>query len=193
MALERPGAFWMRRRLIWSSVAVLIAGILAAALDLGLSGGGGSTAIPPNAVAVIDPGSGKVGTPIAVGVGPQAVAVGQAEVWIANTADRTVSRLDARTLTLTRTIPVGVYPSDVVVGDGAVWVPSGPLGQLVRIDPASNRASEPRAAGDSCGGQDERATIGDGRSGSHAISSPASSASVSRPAWWTRSRCEPAC
>ena len=159
-----PGgsAFWTRRRLAYAAVLVFGVGILAAALDLRLGGGGGAAAIPANSVAVLDPRSGKVKNAIAVGVRPQSVAVGEGSAWIANSDDRTISRIDARTLALSRTIPVGVFPSDVAFGIGGVWVPSGPLGQLVRIDPGSNRASQPFPAGNGCGGQGESATIGAG-------------------------------
>ena len=57
-----------------------------------------------------------------VGQGPTAVAVGEGAVWVANTQDDTVSRIDPRTAAVTQTIPVGRRPTGVAAGDGAVWV-----------------------------------------------------------------------
>jgi virginiamycin B lyase len=43
-------------------------------------------------------------------------------VWVANTIDGTVSRIDPRTNRVTATIRVGADPKQLAVGDGAVWV-----------------------------------------------------------------------
>jgi YVTN family beta-propeller protein len=59
---------------------------------------------------------------IPVGDGPSAVATDQESVWVANTADGTVSRIDVETSEVVATIQVGNAPSGVAVVDGAVWV-----------------------------------------------------------------------
>jgi YVTN family beta-propeller protein len=43
-------------------------------------------------------------------------------VWVANSADGTVSRIDLETNQVVATIPVGNAPADIAVVDGAVWV-----------------------------------------------------------------------
>ena len=63
-----------------------------------------------------------------------------ATVWVANSLDGTVSRIDSGTNRVTATIPVGEGPDGIAVGPGVVWV-SGEFSQLIaRIDPAG----EPR-------------------------------------------------
>ena len=47
---------------------------------------------------------------------------GAGAVWVANSGDGTVSRLDPRSGDVTDTIAVGASPQDVVVADGRVWV-----------------------------------------------------------------------
>ena len=53
---------------------------------------------------------------------PAAVAVGLGSVWVANSGDGTVSRVDPASGRVTHTIPVGASPQDVVVAAGRVWV-----------------------------------------------------------------------
>ena len=57
-----------------------------------------------DAVGVIDPDSGKVVSDIPIGSAPAGVAVGPGSVWVANTNDNTVTRIDWRTNTIRQTI-----------------------------------------------------------------------------------------
>ena len=59
---------------------------------------------------------------IPVGRGATAVAVGLGNVWVANSVDHTISRIDPRTNAVVETIDVGARPEDVTVDDDAVWV-----------------------------------------------------------------------
>lgn len=59
---------------------------------------------------------------IAVGDGPVALAVGAGAVWVANSGDGTVSRIDPRTNHVIATIPVGHRPQGIAIAAGAVWV-----------------------------------------------------------------------
>ena len=133
--------------------------LLLVALVLGFvltRGSGGISSVSPNAVGVIDPASNELVAEVAVGVDPEAIAVGEGAVWAANVEDETVSRIDpADTDATPRTISVGDYTSDVAVGAGAVWVALGALAELVRINPDQNQAATPIAAlgeGVPCGG-----------------------------------------
>ena len=69
----------------------------------------------------IDPGSGAT-LQIAVGDGPSAIASGSGAVWVANTAARTVSRIDPATDEVVATIEIGNAPAGIVFSDGLVWV-----------------------------------------------------------------------
>jgi YVTN family beta-propeller protein len=134
----------LRRRPAWRWLLLVpVAVLLAAGLAILLATrNGGGAQVPPNSVAVIDPGANKVVTSVAVGVNPDAVTVGRGSVWVANTADETVSRIDARTRRLVRTIPVGEYPSDVATAAGSAWVALGGPQQVRRIDLTRNEADE---------------------------------------------------
>jgi YVTN family beta-propeller protein len=78
-------------------------------------------------------------TTITVGAQPTALTVGEGAVWVANSGDGTVSRIDPATDQVVATIEVGGQDSnfDITSGDGAVWVTTA--GDLVqRIDPETN-------------------------------------------------------
>ena len=59
-----------------------------------------------------------------VGRGPAGIAVGEGAIWVVNSGDGTVSRIDPRT-GRTRTIELGQTPGGVVVAYGAVWTSPG--------------------------------------------------------------------
>jgi YVTN family beta-propeller protein len=59
---------------------------------------------------------------IPVGDGPVDVAVGAGGVWVANSRDGTVSRIDPQSNKVIATIHVGSSPQRIAVGAGAVWV-----------------------------------------------------------------------
>jgi len=60
-------------------------------------------------------------------------AIGGGFVWVTNTDDDSVSRIDPLTQSVTR-IPVGRSPRGVAYGAGAVWVADGGDGTVKRID-----------------------------------------------------------
>ena len=64
----------------------------------------------------------QLGTTIAVGSRPRGVAWGDGSVWVANSGDGTVSRVDPQTDRVTATIAVGQSPQSLVVTAGVVWV-----------------------------------------------------------------------
>ncbi|MBD0330530.1 MAG: hypothetical protein ICV64_10575 [Thermoleophilia bacterium] len=68
------------------------------------------------------PGSPRSIDRIRVGDAPQAVAAGEGAVWVANTGDGTVSRIDPATGEVGATIGLGHRPGAVAVGEGFVWV-----------------------------------------------------------------------
>jgi peptide/nickel transport system substrate-binding protein len=128
-----------RRTLVIATFAAAALGVAGGVL---LTRGGGSTAgagITANAVGVVDSGSGKVVSQVPVGGAPGEVAVGPDAVWVTNTNDDTVSRIDPSTHGIRQTIAVGAGPAGVAVGGGAVWVANGLAGTVSRIDPATNR------------------------------------------------------
>jgi YVTN family beta-propeller protein len=130
-----------RRLAVGSALAV--AAIVAAAVLLAARNGGGGPLVPPNSVAVIDPGTNKVVASIHVGIDPGPVAVGAGSVWVGNLADRTLSRIDPRTRTVTRYVSLAGTPTGVAAVGHAVWVAYGRLGSLARIEPEFENVDEP--------------------------------------------------
>jgi YVTN family beta-propeller protein len=83
-----------------------------------------------------------------VGDSPGGVAVADGAVWVANTGDETVTRLDPTTGERQgRPIPVGEDPRAMGAGGGAVWVANFGDGTVSRIDTGTNRAGRPIPVG----------------------------------------------
>ena len=82
---------------------------------------------------------------IDVGNGPAGIAVGAGFVWVANSLDGTVSRIDPRQRggRAQQTIRVGNQPVGVAAGEGAVWVANTADKTLSRIDPETGDAGRP--------------------------------------------------
>jgi YVTN family beta-propeller protein len=92
-------------------------------------------------VANFEPGAPRlprhVQAAIKVGKAPSAVLVAQGSVWVANSGDGTVSRIDPATNRVTATIGVDGNPARLTADAGAVWV-ANPAA-LQRIDPGTNQ------------------------------------------------------
>jgi YVTN family beta-propeller protein len=74
---------------------------------------------------------------IRVGQAPGAVAVEGSSVWVANSGDGTVSRIDPATNKVIATIGVGGRPTHLTAQSGALWVTTPHSMQW--IDPATNQ------------------------------------------------------
>ena len=81
---------------------------------------------------------------IAVGRGLSGVAWGHGALWVTNTVDGTVSRIDGRSGVQTAVIGLGSQsgPASVVVSGSAVWVGNERAGTVARIDPARNAVAQ---------------------------------------------------
>ena len=80
---------------------------------------------------------------IRVGNGPSGVAVGYGSVWVTNSSDGTLSRIDATTGIVTKPIALGGGATDVAAGYGAVWVSDEAGGRVLRVDPQINQITQP--------------------------------------------------
>jgi virginiamycin B lyase len=85
---------------------------------------------------------------IAVGRGSGAPATGFGSVWVPNTGDGTLARVDASNGTVVTRIPYaparppgerGEFYDSATVAHGSVWVSSDQNGLVARVDPATNR------------------------------------------------------
>ena len=79
--------------------------------------------------------------PIGVGNAPGSLAVSADAVWVVNTLDDTVSRINPDTNSVVDTIQVGDGPSGIAVVEGTVWVANEADGTLSRIEPGQTSAS----------------------------------------------------
>ncbi|MBD0330784.1 MAG: hypothetical protein ICV64_11870 [Thermoleophilia bacterium] len=110
--------------------------VLAAAAALLLRGDSGRLAgVKPNHVGLIEASTSRLVAEVPVGTGPGAIAAADGAVWVANTGDKSVSRIDPQTRTVTKTIAVDATPTGIAVAPDAVWVVHGRLGTVSRIDP----------------------------------------------------------
>ena len=98
-------------------------------------------------VTPIDPARGVAGSPIAVGRGPNGLAVGADAVWVTNSLDGTVTRINPETLSVARTFDAGTDPQGVTVVGGTVWVAARRSGRIVRIDAATGAPLSPLLVG----------------------------------------------
>jgi YVTN family beta-propeller protein len=145
--------------------AVVLIVVAALAAFLRTRDSGGLSSVSPNSVGVIDPSSNKLVAEVQVGIDPEAIAVGEGGVWIANVEDETVSRIHPVTRELVRSIAVDGYPSDLTTGAGSVWVALGPSAELRLINPEQNVPSSPISAlgdGTKCGGPRASVAFGGG-------------------------------
>ena len=72
-------------------------------------------------VSRIDPASGRKLGSVGVGNDPSAIAAGAGSVWVTNSSDGTVTRIDPASL-LPTTIPVGHRPAAVAVNPAGAWI-----------------------------------------------------------------------
>jgi ABC-type transport system substrate-binding protein/DNA-binding SARP family transcriptional activator len=107
-----------RRGLLAIAGLVIVAGVAALLVAL-LSSDARALKAVPNSIGVLD--GDRVRAVIKGGGEPGGIAYGAGAVWIADTAEDLVLRIDPDSRTVDR-IPVGHHPTAVAVGDGQVWV-----------------------------------------------------------------------
>ena len=101
--------------------------------------------------------SGRI-TPIQVGRGPSAIAVGKHAVWVANALGGTVKSINPATSSIITTIPVGRAPSAIATDGDSIWVAIAGEGKLVRIDERTNDVTAVTV-----GGSPQSLVAGDGK------------------------------
>ena len=80
-------------------------------------------------------------SPSPSGTNPTGVAAGAGAVWVANSGEQTISRIDPQSGRAT-TIDVHAAPTELAVGAGAVWMTSSSTRTVSRLDPRSRRVVE---------------------------------------------------
>jgi DNA-binding beta-propeller fold protein YncE len=89
----------------------------------------------------IDPQRNVVVGRTTVGSGACGLGVGAGSLWIEDTYSATVSRVSVRSGKRISVIEVGASPYDATFAFGAAWATVHGGGQLVRVDPATNRVA----------------------------------------------------
>ena len=120
-----PGLVRHRRTVLAAGLLALAATGAAAIVALTTGDEDGDLAPAGNGVAAIDPGSGKLESFTTAATAPSNIAVGQGAVWVLNTQDETVSRIDPKTKAVTKRYKTIGVPTDLAVGEGALWVGNG--------------------------------------------------------------------
>jgi len=92
---------------------------------------------PDGLVSRIDPDSGRASESVGVGNAPSAISAGAGSLWVTNSADGTVTRIDPTTL-VASTTPVGHGPTAVAVNAEGAWIANAGDDTVVRIDTETN-------------------------------------------------------
>jgi YVTN family beta-propeller protein len=139
-APSRSPARLFRRRSPAYVAIVFVAGLLVAAAIVALHRGRHTARfdLAARSVAEIDAREVAVAGDIALSGTPVRVAAGNAGIWVANSAEGTVTRIDPSTRSVVRTIPVGNDVTDLVTTPNAVWALAAQDSELVRIDPSTD-------------------------------------------------------
>jgi len=119
-AQRRLSPAWKRSRVLVIGGALVLAAA-AALVAVRLSGGSSPLAAPPDSIGVIDGDTNALRAVVESGGMPGGIAAGAGALWVTDTADDIVLRIDPARRSAER-IPVGHGPTGVTVGDGQVWV-----------------------------------------------------------------------
>jgi YVTN family beta-propeller protein len=145
-----PAGFVRRRRAILAAGALVLgAAIIAAVVVLALGGDESGAAPVGTGVAAIDSKGAKVDALIESSTAPSNIAVGEGAVWVLNTQNKTVSRIDPKTKAVTKRFTMPGVPTDIAAGEGAVWVGnaadtgsgSGWTASISRVDPRTGKVT----------------------------------------------------
>jgi YVTN family beta-propeller protein len=117
--------------------AIALLALVVALLTTGFAGSDPPQRIQENALAAIDSEDVKLASQTPVGNGPTAVATGLGSVWVANSVDGTVSRIDPEREERP-VIRVPGTPGGIAAGEGAVWVTDATGHTLSQISVDSN-------------------------------------------------------
>jgi ABC-type branched-subunit amino acid transport system substrate-binding protein len=136
------------RRLLLAGAVLLLAAAAAVAV-VELTGEGESTGglaqVEPNSVAVLDPGSNRIVGQVPIPGQPSLLGAHGRSIWVANTS-RTLSRIDGRTLSVTKVVSANATPEDLVATSDAVWLLDGEfharVNRLVKVDPVYGSVAE---------------------------------------------------
>ena len=126
-----------------AAVAVLVGGLLAIFLT---GNGSADSTIAANAVGLVE-SNGHVAAQVPISGRPAGVATGADAVWVTDSVNATLLRIDPQKRSVVDRIVVGTNPSGVTVGGESVWVVNSQDGSVSRIDPANDNVAAPIPVG----------------------------------------------
>ena len=134
----------LRRRHAILAAGVLMLAATAVAFVLASRDGGsaalrGSVLPTGDGLAAIRADGKRIASFTGADAAPSNIAVGEGSVWMLNTADARVSRVDPRTGEVIRSFEPRGRPTDIAAGAGALWIGGGPgaTHRVSRVDPAT--------------------------------------------------------
>jgi class 3 adenylate cyclase/streptogramin lyase len=134
-------SFWRRPIALIAGAAILVIGVLAGVL---LTRGDAEPKPTVNSIVLID-GAGEVADVVPVGTSPQTMDVDGDTLWVANTLDLTIQRVDLQARAA-EPAEGGLRfgPTSVVAGGGLVWVGSSlsSEGSLSHVDPTQPNSAQ---------------------------------------------------
>ena len=80
-----------------------------------------------------------------VGNGPAGIAYAAGSIWVANTGDNTITRIDAGSDKPSKPLPIAA--TELAFGDGTLWASDTTANRVVRIDPTTGRLVYPIGVG----------------------------------------------
>jgi DNA-binding SARP family transcriptional activator/ABC-type transport system substrate-binding protein len=131
---------WRRRRVALVA-ALSVAAVAATVTVVAVRSETTTLEAQANSVGRIDK-HGRLGSVVPVGQGPSGVAYGAGSLWVTNTGDGTVSRVNPASSQVTQTTDVGAAPSAVTVTGEDVWVANGGAGTVSRVNALSGTQTE---------------------------------------------------
>jgi YVTN family beta-propeller protein len=119
-------------------VFFLVGAGLAAFLATRSGGPSGLEAVAANVAGLVASPGGKILAEVPVGGRPAGLAVGGGSVWVTDSVNNTILRIDPSKRVVIDRIPVGSDPSGVAVGGGAVWAANSQAGTLSQVNPTTD-------------------------------------------------------
>ena len=143
-----PIDHWRPALVVIGIAGLLVAAVVGATVFFTGNSGPSLDGIDANAAGLIDAKNGQVLASISVGGRPAGIAAYHGAVWVANTVDGTVLRIDPDTKSVEDRIVVGNSPSGLAGGEGGLWVTSSAGGGTVsEINPDANRVVQTISVG----------------------------------------------
>jgi len=139
-----PAGLVRRRRIVLAAGIVALAAT-AVAVVLAARDGGSPLPEPPagNGLAAIPADGSRIASFSQADTAPSNIALGEGSLWLLNTEDARVSRVDPRTGAVIRSFEPRGRPTDIAAGAGALWIGTGPgyTTRVSRVDPVTAEAT----------------------------------------------------